>query len=259
MRLLVQGLPGDRTENGVFFRTNDPTQLQSSIEGVVSRVNAGVTPVPTSVVFGTLNVDTESRAILDVFDSAKQPRSIDHVVSTKPESVVVSVLPVPNDAKRLQRRDLGTQIGQLEVTARTVRPGSLDADIEIHLSGDRRKPTAIAVSGRIAGVVEVSPSIVVLPRQSPDGLVYFASCSCRSTRGGELTLSVDSTPPRLVATVENGGANQSVKLVRIDFDPTSIDGAARTETRPVRLLASVNGEPSTPVEIPVMYLGKGNP
>src|SRR5205085_2712416 len=68
IRVSVQGYPGKPSQNVVRFRCNDPERPISEIKVLVSRVNAAVTTVPTSVVFGNQPLGRESIQQLDVFD-----------------------------------------------------------------------------------------------------------------------------------------------------------------------------------------------
>ena len=64
-----------------MFRTNDPDRPEVAIEASVSRVKAGVSTIPTSASFGTLSLGTKARQVLDVYDSADKPRTVEQVTS----------------------------------------------------------------------------------------------------------------------------------------------------------------------------------
>ncbi len=54
LRVSVRGRAGEAVRNQVYFRTNDPTRPEAVIETVIRNVTAGVTALPTSVIFGTV-------------------------------------------------------------------------------------------------------------------------------------------------------------------------------------------------------------
>lgn len=217
MRVSVQGTPGIPNRTGVMFRTNDPDRPEVSIEALVSRVKAGVTTIPTSASFGTLSLGAKARQVLDVFDSTKKFRAMERVVSRNPDRVSVRMLPVVEDDAAATDRSLGVRIGRLEVMAATTVPGSLTSELEIYLQGEHRPPTVIEVIGRVAGPVDVSPSVIVLPRSSDAGPIYYGECICRSTDGKAFTLTVDSPPAGLSVVLGVPAADFS-QAVRIEWD-----------------------------------------
>ncbi len=250
--------PGGTARNSVAFRTNDATRPQAAIEVFVSKIRAGVTTLPIRVGFGTIPAGVEGRQVLDIFDGAVKPRVIERVVSTCPERVAVRLLPADGSPPEPKDGSPGAWIGRVEVTARGQEPGPIDARIAIHLVGEDLPPTLIPVTGRVAAAVEVLPSLLVLPRASDAGPVYFGQCLCRSTEGKPLTVTVDSTPAGFSVQVEAVENVPSQQIVRIDWkgakEAEPLQGARGT----VRLRARVGGQ-ETPLEIPVMYQRKGGP
>lgn len=258
MRILVQGPPGGAARNSVAFHSNDATRPQAAIEVFVSKVRAGVTTLPTSVGFGTMPIGGEARQVLDIFDGAVKPRVVERVVSTCPERVAVRLLPADGTLPESKDGSPGALIGRVEVTARGQEPGLFDGRVAIHLVGEDHPPTLIPVTGRIAAAVEVLPSLLVLPRASDAGPVYFGQCLCRSTEGKPLALTIDSTPEGFSVQVEAVENVPSQQIIRIDWkgakEADLLQGARGT----VRLRASVGGQ-ETPLEILVRYQRNGGP
>ncbi len=256
MRVLVQGTPGIPNRTGVKFRTNDPDRLEMAIEALVSKVMAGVTTVPTSVIFGKLSMGEEASQVLDVFDSAKKPRAMERVASRNPNRVSVRMLPIPKDNAVPTDRRLGVRIGRVEVTAATTVPGPLTNEIEIYLQGEHRPPTVIEVSGRVAAAVEVSPSNLVLPRASNAGPIYFGECVVRGTDGKAFTLTADS-PPAGLSVVLGAPAADFSQAVRIEWDPTQDVERPPRGFPKVRLRANVEGK-ETIIEVGVYCRKQGD-
>ncbi|MEX2175707.1 MAG: hypothetical protein WD872_15185 [Pirellulaceae bacterium] len=256
LRILVQGTPGDATRNGVVFHTNDPARPIAGVEATISRVKVGVSTLPTSVVFGTLFAASEARQVLDVYDSNVPPRTIDRVTVAVPGRVSAKLLP-GKEPTAPARAELGALIGRIEVAALTNGAGPLRTDVEIHLAGERRAPTLIPVSGRVAGAVEVFPATLVLPRSSSTGPVYFAECFCQSTAGKPLSLAVDSLPADLVAEINPIAGKPYEQVLRIEWKPDR-EAPADSAARKLRLMAQVDGHDVAPVEITVICLRKGD-
>jgi len=256
MRVLVQGSPGSPMITRVEFRSNDPKQPLHAIEAVVAKVTAGVTTRPTSAIFGNVTTDGELRKVLDVFDAAIQPRAIARVASLDPDRVTVRALSTESGPGAPTNDPLGTWIGRVEVTAQTKTAGPLESEIEIHLTGEHRPPTRIPVRGRIVAPVEVSPSIIVLPRTSEAGPIYSANCVCTSTSGKAIAVTVDSLPKGLAAEVEETRDDPAQQTVRVEWNPTAESDAKPTSQRTVSLRAVVDDR-ATKLEIRVLCLPKG--
>jgi hypothetical protein len=254
MRVSVQGSPGDPAQNRVSFRTNDPACRTGAIETLVSKVKAGVTTVPTSAVFGTLTAGNSARQLLDVFDGAQRPRTIERVVSLAPDRVSVQLLSLDDAVAGSAVPDLGTRIGRIEVTALGQEPGTLATDIQIYL-GDERVPTVIPVSGRVEGPIEVSPATLVLPRASSAGPVYFGQCLCRSTAGKPLAVNIESVPAGISARIETEESVPSQQWIRIEWNPVQDGQDNAGVRRTVRLKTRVENH-HIDVEIHVICLKK---
>jgi hypothetical protein len=112
----------------------------------------------------------------------------------------------------------------------------------------------VPVSGEVVGPLEVLPTLLVLPRASEAGPLYYASCLCRSTEDKPFTLTVDSLPEGLKARIDPGEAPNTY-LVRVEW---GVKEGTRTETtrKVVRLRAKVGTLEST-LEIPVLCRGSG--
>jgi len=257
MRLLVQGTPGSSVTNGVQFHTSDPANPDQWIEASVSRVRAGAATRPTSVVFGSLSAGSTVQQVMDVFDSAIQRRAINRVVSLNPDRATVRLIPTEGNTSALTKDTLGELIGRIEVTACTDQPGSLDTEIEIYLTGDRRPPTAVPVTGRVTGPVEVSPSLLVLPRASEAGPVYSAKCRFRNNEGKTVIVSVGKLPEGLSAQIEDNNGSASERIVEIEWDPQAKLQIGPPVQHKLQFRALVDGKESTLI-VPILCLGKRN-
>jgi hypothetical protein len=225
MRVSVRGVPiGAEMINVVEFQTNDPTQPVGRIEALVHSVSGGVSATPQSLVFGTVPLGTSIRPIVDVHDNALTPRTIERVTSTNPDRVSVRLRPDPGSVPSPGADPARIVIGRIEVVVDTATAGDVDEKIQIHLTGEARKPDAITILGKIAAPLEVSPSFLALPRASTKGPIFEGMCVCRSTIGQPVAVTVDSAPPGLTVEVLDEG--KEARRVRIRWDPKKSNGAA---------------------------------
>jgi hypothetical protein len=237
MRVSVRGAPaGAAMVNLVGFHSNDPSQPIGRIEAVVSRVSRGVSTNPSSIVFGTVPVRRPVRHLLDVRDTAVPPRSIERVASTNPSRVSVRVLPGTKNLIESEPHEDGPLIGQLEVAVDTAIPGEVNEAVHVHLAGGRRDPDSVAVIGKVAAPIEVSPTVLVLPRASTNGPLYNARCICRSTNGEALEVSLDCVPDGLKAEVLDKGSPQQ-RTIRVSCDTRHEDRPHGGGGRTIRIRA----------------------
>lgn len=212
MRVSVRGVPvGARSATRTTFRTNDPARPTGHIEVVISRVTGGVHTSPPSLVVGHVTVGSVVKRILEVRDDAVAPRSLDRVTSSQPERVTVRRIEA--DAKTpADPAAVGTRIAILEVTVDTRTPGDLGGTLTLHLADSERKPDVVRVIGRVVPPIEISPPTVVLPRSSPEGLVYAANCLLRSADGKPLSVVVEDCPSHLAVTAPGPHAQPSAAV-----------------------------------------------
>ncbi len=252
MRVSVRGVPvGAAMLNVVEFRTNDPSHPSGRIEAVVRCVFGGISCNPPSVVFGTVPVGTRIQQVVEVRDTAVTPRAIERVSVTRPERVLARLVPAAEQPRGTESQENnGTLVGRVEVTVETGSPGEVDDFVRIHIAGREKNPDELVVIGRVTAPVEISPSLLVLPRASSGGPVYSGKCICRSTQGKPLTLSVDSVPPGLTADILAEGA-EGVRVVRVTWDPHRGKPPVDGQRQLIRLRAKA-GEDEAVLELSVL-------
>jgi hypothetical protein len=181
VRVLVQGSAGGKQVSTITFRTNDPASPVANVDACVSNVKAGVSSIPTVVLFGRLSPGASSSQEIDIYDRALESRRIERVSASSPQRFEVELLPLSRDAALAGDELHGTLIGRVRVTPLTEVPGSLNGDIHVHLAGHSKVPTAIPVAGEVVGPIKAIPSTVYLPRMSAAGPTYAATVRLRST------------------------------------------------------------------------------
>lgn len=241
IRVSVRGVPaGAAMHNLVAFRTNDPDQPTGRLEAVVRRVLGSLSVSPASVVFGTVPRGTEVRRVLEVRDTSVKPRTVTRATTTGTDRVAVRLFPVKAEPRQGEPTANGALIGRLEVVVDTASVGYVNGSIQVHLEGDDEERDPVPVTGRVVEPIEISPSVLILPRQTAKGPVYSANVMCRSNRGEAVALSVGSVPPGLTAEV-GGEGDDATRVVRIAWDPQrGIKPGGQSEQ--VRFRAKAGGE-----------------
>lgn len=256
VRMSVQGKPGGPARSVIYFRTNDNTRPEAAIEVYVTRIRAGATAQPRSVVIGSMPVGSAVRRVVEIRDSATKPRGIDHLVSSDPDHVVARILPAKGVGRVSEKHPAGRLIGRIEIVVASQDPGPVDCHVEVHLTDRSSPPTLVAVNGRVVGLVEISPSTVVLPRASDAGPIYVANCICRSTRASPVNLIVDDIPDGISVRV-NRIAGKGDSMIIIEWDPLRDREMSRCSVRIVRLTARIRDEEMN-LEIPVTCIRNGS-
>jgi hypothetical protein len=256
IRVLVQGTPGNSAENIVQFHTNDPMRSVTGIRVVIAKVNAGVTSVPTSIVFGRVAVGAEAKEVVQLFDAADPPRRIERVTSHSPDRVSTRLIQPTADEVASASGTHGTLIGLVEATAISHTAGPLYADVEVHLAGQNRPPTQISVSARFVGAIELRPSMIVLPRASNKGLVFVGESLCECSIGEIVEVKVDSNVDDIKITVESVEGNGGQRLIRAEWKPADQMRSRLPKNASIRCRAILKDD-EVSFDIPVLCLGAG--
>lgn len=255
MRLLVQGTPGQPSQNGVVLRTNDPKNRVVSIQASIDEVIAGFTAIPTSVAFGQVLIESPATRLVSVYDNAATPRSIDTVEVMNCPALRARVLPASPEIMTRREHDLGVLVGRVEIAADATSPASLNGYLKLVSSNRSHQPTVVSIDGRVVGHVDIAPSLVVLPRTSSAGAIYSSTCICRSTFGSSLEVRVIAASEGLTAEIEPASGSDSEKPMRISWDGIWRPGH-KGNRMSVQAMATM-GERKIAFEIPVLCLGKG--
>jgi hypothetical protein len=238
-RLQVRGQTGKSFRELVRVRTNDPDNRLATIEILINKVRGGLLASPESAVFGTVPIGEERRQVIELRDDRVPPRKVESVSSTNPDHFTARLLAIEPEAT-FEESEAGhlTLVARVEILLRTNDSVDLFGGIEVRLAGDNRAPDVIPVLGRVAAPVELSPSVLVLPRRSRSGKLYHADCVCRTTQGQPLTLETEAVPAGLVVTLFPAGTNTGTRKLRVEWSPTKAGKTASELSHFVRLRAS---------------------
>lgn len=215
IRLVVNWPAGGTLRVNVLFQTNDPKHPDFTLTIVVPRVRGGVYTYPTSLNFGVTTIGSSARHVLEVYDDADKPRTIESAISTDEEKVRVRLI-----KKNGVKSDKGTLVGLLEVDINTKMPCEFNSWIRIALSGEIREPDLVSVTGRVAPIIDAIPAVHYLPRRSTNSLIYSSFCTLRSSNGKTFTISKITSPNGISVTeIESSGDPVGFSRLRINFDP----------------------------------------
>ncbi len=179
----------------IYFRTNVPDRPEAHLVVDVPVILAGLSAVPRSVTFGEVPLGSDSRHLVQLFDSRSVRRRVSEVRSADPARVRVKLLPHEDGVIRPDEAGRGVLVGTVEVTIDTKSPGQVSCDVMAYFAEGVTAPEMIPVAGRVVAPVEVYPPILHLPRSTANGFVYSGSCLCRNTlQSGDMALKVIQAP-----------------------------------------------------------------
>jgi hypothetical protein len=256
VRLAVNGRMGTSLRAVITFHTSDPSLPEGAIEVVVPKVQEGIATNPTSVDFGDIVVGNKIQKIIEVWDTVPQPGAIREVVSTNPGILSVRLL----DDAVTQKRDSvsgsrGVLIGRLEATLAPDSIGLVNERVEVQLSDLTRPVRKVQVSARIVPQLTFQPSSLILPRGTGNGPSYEGECLCCNAEDEPFTLSIESVPSGLTASVSET-SKPGTKMIRIKWDPSSTTGIQESP-KIVIFTAGVKGK-QIGLNIPVYCRGGAN-
>ena len=251
---VLPGAVGSQMRNSISFRTNDPNRPSCQIAFVICRVRGGLHLSSNEVGFGSVLVGQAVQYRIEVWDAAKEPRSLQWVRSSDPERVSAHFVP-SNNGEQVIRDGLElTQLGHVLIRVSTSDPGDVDAVVQLAAAGREQKPDRIRVFGMVRAPIEITPSSLLLPRMSLDGPVYTARCIVRSIKRERLSLRIEETPAWLrVEKLDLGGP--TVRLLQVTLDPDLMPTASTPEAISIRLQASA-GSDDVPLTLPVHIMPK---
>lgn len=223
IRLAVNGPPGESITSTVQFQTNDPDRPEITIGLKLRRITAGAFSQPLAFAFGTVSVHQKLMNVVDVIDGVVPPRAVDRIGLSKPNSVKVARLPIPESEVQTVG---GSRIARLQIEVPSETPAEIDERVFVWLVNEApMSPVAIRVLGRIAAEVEFNPkSIVLLPTSKDEfkgiflclthgHVVQFRVLECPPAFHASFADSVAPTAPRqLVVTRTTKGPPATVKI-----------------------------------------------
>lgn len=191
---------------------------------------------------GAVTAGSPVHRTVELFDARETPRKVVRVQCSDPARIAARFLPsaevirLPDDAGR------GVLIGTIELAVDASMPGLIASDVLIYLDDGMAAPDAIRITGRVVAPIEVSPSVLFLPRASASGPLYSGECLVRSTAGDSLTLAVDHAPKGVsVAISDAGSESPGTRRVKLEVTQDFLNGDEGDGTISVQLSAIASG------------------
>ena len=253
IRMHVQGDVEAPMRAALRFRTNDPQQPDGSIELVVKRVLGGVIASPPEVFFGTIEEGATAKQLVYLRDRTAHPRTVKKVESSNPDRIKAQLLPAFEGPD--SESATGTLIGVIEVLASGDGIGPFEGTIQVWLDEEDRYPDSVRVFGRVCSAVEASPRVLVLPRSSSQGPIYFADCSLRSMSGRPFQVVHPKTPNGITVESLSNTEDGTECIMRVCATPEFV---SKAEPVSLRFMVTCQGRES-PLDITVLPRWMGTP
>lgn len=249
VRIAVGTTPGTPQRVLIRFDTNDPDRAQAAVEAVIPVVTADTLADPAAVSFGSVPQGGSASRSVTVYDCGVAGRRVGKAYCTGPGRYDVRLVPLDGEPVRPDHPFAGRPVGRVEVVAHADRPGPLAGTLVVEMQDAADPACRVALSGEVVPAVDVTPSVVYLPRVV-SGRPSHAATLRLSTRGGEdFTVTLQDVPAGLTARVV--GREDEAVVVEVACSAGAV-GPVRSS--PLRLGISRPAGAAV-VEVPVYHPG----
>ena len=226
----------------IYFRTNLPAQPERVVIVAIPRILAGLVAFPSSLSLGEIPVGSSARYRVELFDARQKPRKIIRVRSRDSAHITAKLIPDFGLSQSPDGANRGHLVGTIEIEINTAVAGSIDNDVFAEIDDGSTAPDAIRVTGRIVAPIEISPSVLFLPRSTSVGQVYSGTCLCRSTSGQDFELTVAQFPKGMSVTIEAAvPESPGMRTVKFELRREFLDANVGDGSVTVRMLATLSG------------------
>jgi hypothetical protein len=251
-RLTIPGGASQAFRGTIEFETNDPERPFAKIE-FLARVEGRILAFPAEINFQSVQGGQIVKRTVEVRDTGRStPCRIIKAETNDTEQVKVKLTQLSGEPADRKNPLLGKSIAKLDVE---IRPptnfGRLETNISLFEYGNARPILTIPLTGVILPRVLVTPSTIVLPRTTGDGLAYEATCLCRSMEEKPVQLSLEKAPLGMTVTVLDDAKKSAMKLIKVSWPPPEGNASHGQESEQIRLRATI-GERVENVEIRVI-------
>lgn len=228
----------DSTKTRIRFQSSDPSAPEVAVDVAATRVLGGLTPLPGSCNFGTVEVGSRPEQTVHLVDEAVAARPVSAVVSSDPDRIQVTFRRA-TDGRPPEVVNPGHYLGQLTVRLAAEKPGLIDGRVEVHYDDGSQKVEYVPVLGRVAAKLAATPEIVSLkPAQGGDVHVLSGVFWLRPQgRLDRASITVDK-PDFLTLSIDPGEG--ALVPVHVTLDPTRLSPDAESK-QAVKLSAVVDG------------------
>lgn len=252
-RVNVVGMAGGPFQALIQFQTNDPSRPSAKVE-IVAQIEGRILPFPAELNLGSLRRGHQLTRTVELRNAGRSAPCIPaRVESSDPAHIRVIALRRKQGLADPGGPALGTPVAEVEVeVVSPAAAGPLDGRLLVFEEGGEQPLLTIPVRGVVMPRIQVSPSAVVLPRVTGEGLAYSMTCFCRSTEDKPLQLVLEQAPPGLVVSIPSAeGSAAPIRMVTLEWQPSPGAAEGKPQTATVRLKAMVE-DVAEIVEIPVI-------
>jgi hypothetical protein len=250
VRISVGAMPGLPQRVMIQFDTNAPERTRAVVEAVIPVVTADVLSDPAAVSFGSLPPTGPATRSVTVYDCGIAGRRIGTAYCTVPDRFEVRVVPLDGGEVRTDHPFAGRPIGRVDVVARADRPGPIFGELVVEMQDPTDTPCRVPLSGEVVPVVDVSPSVLYLPKMISGRSSNTASFRVFAPGGQQITARVQDVPAGLTARIAESGR----ETVVVEVTGVAAPGGDRGQLRRSQLRLAVESPAgTTPVEVPVFH------
>jgi hypothetical protein len=238
------------------FETNDLERPFVKIE-FLARVEGRILAFPAALNFQSVQDGRIVKRTVEVRDTGRStPCRISRAETNNTEQVKMKLTQLGSEPADPKNPLLGKSIAKLDVEIRPpTNSGRLESNVFLFENGNAQPILTIPITGAILPRVLVTPSTIVLPRTTGDGVVYEATCLCRSTEKKPVQLSLEKAPNGMAVTFLDDTKKSAMKLIKVSWPPTEGKASHGQASEQIRLRATI-GEQVENVEIRVIRRAK---
>ncbi len=223
-RFVVTGQVGSVLAHRILLQTNDPEHPEYTIDFNIKNVTGGLLSYPAEVDFGQIVVGDHVSMKVQLFDSSKHQRQVIKAECSQPHCRV-ELKPITST----ERTRHGRLVGELTLSLAMDTPGDAAMKVQVAFSDDQPILMEIPVRVCVRDHVIVSPSRVLLPRNSEQGSIDRALVSLRSLRHTFTDVKVINAPDYCDVNFQKGLDDQQAHI-HLQIPPEKVAGLNESST-----------------------------
>lgn len=236
----------------IAFETNDPRRPSVQLE-IVGRVKGRLLLFPTELELASYTPAERFCQTIQVYNlGLDHPGEIGEVVGDPAENVVIKEIRRTSDLTTGDDSPLGRLVAEVDLeVVGPAKPGTLESCVKLQVAENDGKVLSLPVRVILRPRVEVTPSVVVLPRVTGAGLSYSAECVCTGRDGELLDLAAVEVPDGMEVVLKEPEGSSNARVMVISWVGHESDphvSSPRFET--LRLFAE-GSKFKQPIDIPV--------
>jgi hypothetical protein len=249
-RVSVRATSDGEFKSTIYLETTDPRLPEAAVH-VTAKVDRAVVASPCHWLVGSLFTNAVRTCRVEIHDLGYgNPRSIDRVVSSNPAIVQVVGLDRRNERRPTGGRCIGSV--DLRLSPPDV-PGEIDLQVSVFESDSAEPIVVIPVTGRLLPRFQVSPAVVLLPRQTSSGPSDSITVLVQSPTRQPFDLTIEDSGG-LEVGVPAHSSPKVAHSVKIAWPLDRRPEPGQTKRQTVKFIVSAGGEGQS-LQVLVTYRG----